>query len=87
LLLPLFTNEDDMVDRIVHASLLGRRDHCALLFKLNCYYEIKWNAIQRLNFYKGDNTEMAKKMDSNWKTTLSEKDTSFELFPKAFERA
>ena len=32
---------------------------------------------------------MAKKMDFDWKTTLSEKDpdTSFELFLKAFERA
>jgi hypothetical protein len=85
----IFTNEDDMVDRIVHESPLGRSDHCALLFKFNCYYEIKGNAIQRWNFYKGDYTEMAKKMDSDWKTTLSEKDldTSFELFLKAFERA
>jgi hypothetical protein len=60
-----------------------------LLFKFNCYYEIKGNAIQRWNFYKGDYTEMAKKMDSDWKTTLSDKDpdTSFELFHKAFERA
>jgi endonuclease/exonuclease/phosphatase family metal-dependent hydrolase len=60
----IFTNEDDMVDRIVHESPLGRSDHCALLFKFNCYYEIKGNAIQRWNFYKGDYTEMAKKMDS-----------------------
>jgi len=64
-----------MVDRIVHESPLGRSDHCALLFKFNCYYEIKGNAIQRWNFYKGDYTEMAKKMDSDWKTTLSEKKT------------
>jgi hypothetical protein len=42
-----------------------------------------------LFFYKVDYTEMAKKLDSDWKTTLSEKDpdTSFELFHKAFERA
>jgi hypothetical protein len=33
----IFTNEDDMVDRIVHESPLGRSDHCALLFKFNCY--------------------------------------------------
>jgi hypothetical protein len=71
----IFTNEDDMVDRIVHESPLGRSDHCALLFKFNCYYEIKGNAIQRWNFYKGDYTEMAKKMDSDWKNTLSEKKT------------
>ena len=78
-----------MVDRIVHERPLGRSDHCALLFKCNCYYEIKGNAMQRWNFYKGDYTEMAKKMDFDWKTTLSEKDpdTSFELFLKAFERA
>jgi hypothetical protein len=45
--------------------------------------------MQRWNFYKGAYTEMAKKMDFDWKTTLSEKDpdTSFELFLKAFERA
>lgn len=78
-----------MVDRIVHESPLGRSDHCALPFKFNCYYEIKANAMQRWNFYKGDYTEMAKKMDFDWKITLSEKDpdTSFELFLKAFERA
>jgi hypothetical protein len=85
----IFTNEDDMVDRIVHESPLEHSDHCGLLFKFNCYYEIKGNAIQRWNFYKGDYTEMAKKMDFDWKTTQSEKDpdTSFELFLKAFERA
>jgi hypothetical protein len=35
-----------MVDRIVHESPLGRSDHCALLFKFNCYYEIKGNACR-----------------------------------------
>ena len=85
----IFTNEDDMVDRIVHESPLGRSDHSSLLLKFNCYYEIKGNAIQRWNFYKGDYIEMANKMDFDWKTALSEKDpdTSFELFLKAFERA
>ena len=85
----IFTNEDDMVDMIVHESPPGRSDHSALLLKFNYYYEIKGNAIQRWNFYKGDYIEMANKMDFDWKTTLSEKDpdTSFELFLKAFERA
>ena len=46
----IFTNEDDMVDRIVHESPLGRSDHCALLFKFNCYYEIKRECHTKMEF-------------------------------------
>ena len=46
----IFTNEDDMVDRIVHESPLGRSDHCALLFKFNCYYEIKSECHTEMEF-------------------------------------
>ena len=72
----VFTNEEHMIDSVVHVAPLGKSDHDGLVFSFITGTPMDRNEItkKKLSYVKGDYKEMSKKFSEvNWQQELGNK--------------
>ncbi len=68
----IITNEENMVDNIVHLPGLGVSDHLVLTCDFNCYIDRINSMSNKLNFFKGDYKSMEDQLSKqDWNLEMS----------------
>ena len=85
----VFTNEENMIDKIEYESLLVRSDHIVLTFNYKCYVELEESTVDKWNFHQGDYLKMTKELDIDWSNLLNDKDPNVlnNIFLREFNAA
>ena len=81
----IFSNEENMVEKVNFLSSLGKSDHLVLTFNLVCYTipDFKSEQKSKLNFFKGDYVSIREELNKiDWAVTLDGMDLlhSWECF-------
>ncbi|XP_069131788.1 uncharacterized protein [Argopecten irradians] len=70
----IFTNEEGMVDEVVHLPGLGHSDHLLLTFNLNLYSDTAIKTTLKKNYFKGNYDDIKEELrNKDWHTLLEGK--------------
>jgi len=74
----IFTKEENQVDSLCYDALLGKSDHCCLLFTfvLQSIESLAVPHMSNFNYWKGDYEAITQELDqTDWDSELNSKDT------------
>ena len=67
----VFTNEENMIEKIDYLPSLGKSDHLVLMFNFNCCINNNFNPTEKLNFNKGDYSACREFLDEvDWNSCM-----------------